>query len=111
MSSPKEESAEDRGPNAKRNERLLWYRIVALAAGTVVALLTISLYSLGPTFFGDSGFVFSAIVFPGVIGSMAVAGNAHAFSLWIAAGINFILYILVVWLISIILRRIFWVSK
>jgi membrane protein implicated in regulation of membrane protease activity len=33
-------------------------------------------------------------VFPGLLGSAIVAGNVHAFSLWLAACINFMLYLL-----------------
>jgi len=39
--------------------------------------------------------VTTPLLLPGIIGSMAVAGNAHAFSLWVAAGLNTLLYFLI----------------
>jgi len=36
----------------------------------------------------------AAPVFPGLVGSAVVTGNVHAFPLWLAACINFVLYYL-----------------
>jgi hypothetical protein len=98
--------ADGRAPDAKRNEPSRWPLIVALGVGIVTALLSIGLEYSVSSFYGDSGSFITAVVFPGLLGSMAIGGNAHAFSLWIAAGINFILYFLVVLLICSVSRRI-----
>ena len=58
-----------------------------------------------------AGFFITAVLFPGLFGSMAIGGNAHAFSLWIAAGINCIIYFLAVWMICGISRRVFRVFR
>lgn len=53
---------------------------------------------------GSVGSVVTAMLFPGIFGSMII-GNVHAFSLSIAAGINGILYFLIVWMICRVSRR------
>ena len=106
MPTATQESADHRVPDANRNDPSRWPLIAALAAGTVAFMLTLSLYLSAYSFFGDSGVFVSTIVFPGLIGSIAVGGNAHAFSLWIAAGINFIVYFLVVWMNCNVSRRV-----
>jgi hypothetical protein len=96
--------ADSRVPLAHRNEVARWPLVVALVVGIVTALLSISLeYSAFGEGFG--GFI-TAVLFPGLLGSMAISGNAHAFSLWIAAGINCIIYFLMVWMICGVSRRI-----
>jgi hypothetical protein len=42
--------------------------------------------------------VLFALLFPGILGSMAMSGNVHAFRLWIAAGINGLIYFGLMWL-------------
>lgn len=91
---------------AKRNGPLRWPMLVALGVGMVTALLSISLAHSASLFFGNAGSIITALLFPGILGSIAFAGNAHAFSLWIAAGINFIFYFVLVWIICGVSRRI-----
>ena len=100
------ESADNRVPHANSNEPSRWPLIVALAAGIVSALLSVSLEHSAYSFTGDSGYFITAALFPGLLGSMAIAGNVHAFNLWIAAAINFIFYFLVVWMICSVSRRV-----
>jgi hypothetical protein len=39
-----------------------------------------------------------ALLVPGIIGAGALSGNVHAWSLWIAAGINMLIYFAAGWL-------------
>ena len=58
---------------------------VALAIGGIAAAMSMGIEHL----------VTSPIVFtlmPGLIGSMALSGNVHAFPLWISACFNFLFY-------------------
>lgn len=80
--------------------------LVGLGAGIVAALLSISLEHSVSSSFGDFGFIITTVVFPGILGSIAIADNAHAFSLWVAAGINFIFYLVLIWIICGVSRRI-----
>jgi hypothetical protein len=106
MPNEAQESADNRVPHANGSGQSRWPFIVALVAGFVTALLTVSLEHSASPSFGDAGFVVMAALLPGLLGSIAIGGNAHAFSLWIAAGINCIFYSLLVWMISGISRRI-----
>ena len=106
MPSESQESTDNRVLHANKSEPSRWPLIVALAAGIVTSLLSISLEHSVSLSYGDAGFFITAVLFPGLLGSIAIGGNAHAFSLWIAAGINFILYFLVVWMICSVFRRI-----
>jgi hypothetical protein len=38
------------------------------------------------------------LLFPGIIGAMAIIGNVHAWYLWAAAGINGFIYFMGAWL-------------
>jgi len=42
---------------------------------------------------------FITFAFPGIILSVAVTGNAHAFSAWLVVGFNWIFYALVLWVL------------
>jgi hypothetical protein len=67
--------------------------MVSLVVGTVGVLVTLSLQSSAVVSLGYTGLIFaSTVAFPGLIGSMLIAGNVHAFSLWIAAILNGIFY-------------------
>jgi hypothetical protein len=101
-----QESADNRVRHRSRKEPPCWPLIVALVAGIVTALLSVGLEHSSYSFTGNSGFFITAALFPGLLCSMAIAGNAHAFSLWFAAAINFTLYFLVVWMICSVSRRI-----
>jgi hypothetical protein len=39
-----------------------------------------------------------ALIFPGLIGAAAISGNVHAFHLWVAAGMNGLIYFGLAWL-------------
>jgi hypothetical protein len=70
------------------NGRVTW----ALVLASAVALLTVSVGQL-------SLYTELLIVFciPGMIGSMAVSNNVHAFHLWVAAIFNFVFYFALTW--------------
>ncbi len=68
---------------------------VASAFGLAMGAATFSLES-----FSWVERFFVPFLIPGLIGSMAVGGNVHAFSLWVAAIINTVFYFLVLWLLS-----------
>jgi len=69
---------------------------IALAVGIIAAALTLALYT---PLMGSAGRVLAAVLFLGILGSVAVAGNAHAFSIWIGAAINLVLYFGITWVI------------
>src|SRR5689334_380100 len=97
----------DTGVSAEnRNDSPGWPVLVAFGVGILLALFSFSPGHSISLFFGDAGIIISGVVFPGVLGAIAIDGNAHAFSLWIAAGINFIFYFIFVWTICTISRRI-----
>ncbi len=73
--------------------------IIALVAGCVPALFTLAIEKIvipssNPVLFAIQQ-VGIMLLFPGMFGSMAVSGNAHAFHLWVAAIWNFVFYFLV----------------
>ena len=74
-----------------------WRKISALTVGITAALLTLSLYTVGSPSLGKAGQALAGVAFPGLLGSMAIAGNAHAFSLWVAAAFNGIFYCCLTW--------------
>jgi len=91
------------------------FRVVAAivaVVGVVAVLLTLSLeYSRTAYSMGYSGLtVVSMIAFPGLMGSMVIAGNVHAFSLWVAAFLNGLFYCGLSWaacaLLNSIVRRV-----
>jgi len=50
-------------------------------------------------------------LFPGIVGSMAVSNNAHAFHLWIAALLNFFFYFLLCWSTGSLILKLFRILK
>lgn len=78
----------------------------ALTVGIIAALLTLSLYTVGSLSWGKAGQALAGIVFPGLLGSTAIAGNAHAFILWVAAAFNGIFYCCLTWAALILLTAI-----
>jgi hypothetical protein len=38
------------------------------------------------------------LLFPGMFGAMAIAGNVHAWSLWVASGLNGLFYFVLTWI-------------
>jgi hypothetical protein len=63
----------------------------------MAALLTLGLENFGSLSSGAAGGILTGVLFPGLLGSMAIAGNVHAFSLWFAAAFNGILYCGLIW--------------
>lgn len=82
---------------AKSNNSSRLSLIVAVAVGIFTALLSVSLEYPSLLLSGGAGLIVTTIAFPGILGSMAIGGNAHAFSLWVAAGLNFVLYFIFIW--------------
>ena len=80
-----------------------WPLLLALGVGIITALLSMSLED-SHSLLGNAGFIITAVLFPGILGSIAITGNAHAFSYWIAAGINFIFYFVLFWVICSVSR-------
>lgn len=85
--------------------------IVAALLACVPAALTLGLESksdlflnhfAGPT--ADTG---TALLLPGILGAIALSGNAHTFHLWIASIWNFIFYFLLCWAIAALIGRTF----
>lgn len=81
----------------------------------MAALLTLGMQDYRfASHLGEAGGALTAVLFPGLLGSMAIAGNAHAFSLWIAAEFNGIRYCSLIWpawsLASAISRRLRYVG-
>ncbi len=72
--------------------------IVALVVASSAAALTIALEH------HDVGFAVSLLV-PGLIASMAIAGNVHAFPLGVAAIVNFVFYFLLCWTAGALIRK------
>jgi hypothetical protein len=83
--------------------------IIAATFGIIPAAMTLALEyiahpSSNPIVFAIQG-ASIALLFPGMLGSMAVSGNVHAFHLWVGAVINFILYFLLCWAIAALVGR------
>ena len=73
-----------------------------------LAVPTLSSISENPVVGTAQRGVFSLLV-PGIIGAGAVSGNVHAWPLWIAAGINMLIYFVggwfACWAVMWLLRR------
>ena len=75
--------------------RIVSGRIVcSLILAALVGGLTLSIEGLVP----DAGWLI-AFCIPGMIGSMIVSNNVHAFHLWIAAVFNFFVYFILTWFV------------
>jgi len=77
--------------------------LIPVAFGGVLAVLTLnvehlSVISRNPFWAGVQHAVFMLLL-PGMFGAMAVKGNAHAWSLWLAAALNGAIYFGVVWVL------------
>ena len=71
--------------------------IIALAAGIIPALLSIGLKYPGFQTSQIGAVLIALMISPGILIAIAIARNVHEMSVWIAAGINFIFYFLIVW--------------
>lgn len=76
--------------------------ILALLLGVIMAGLTLSIEGLGfPSevpMIGDPRPVLVTFLFPGMLGAMAISGNAHAWYLWVAALVNGLIYFGLGWI-------------
>jgi hypothetical protein len=74
----------------------------AVALGGLFGALTLALPKLSSIsenpVVGTAQRGFFALLVPGIIGAGAVSGNVHAWPLWIAAGINTLIYFGIGWL-------------
>jgi len=82
----------------ERNARRLLHPLIL---GGVLAILTLNLEGLSATsnnpFWGDVQRCLVSLLLPGMLGSMAMGGNVHAWSLWVAAGLNGVIYFGLIW--------------
>ncbi|MFC5863753.1 hypothetical protein ACFPT7_15705 [Acidicapsa dinghuensis] len=82
---------------------------VAIVVGCLLGFATLNMESLSDIsanpILGGIQISFVTLLFPGLIGSMAFAGNVHAFSLGVAGFINAILYLGLVWITIGIIER------
>ncbi len=85
--------------------------LFAILLGAGFAGLTLTLGKLSTLsripFLGDARPVLFALLFPGIIGGMALSGNAHAWHLWVSALINGLIYFVLAWIVFRLLGRIF----
>jgi hypothetical protein len=85
--------------------------IVAALLATIPAALTLGLESNSGLFLNHYAGSFAqagaALLLPGVLGAIALSGNAHIFHLWIASIWNFIFYFLLCWAIAALIGRAF----
>lgn len=102
------ENQESAGEQVSRaNRHVCWPKLIALVVGIISAFLSISLEHPVSFLYGKAGVFITALLIPGLISSAAIARNPHAFSLWIAAGINGVFYCFIVLMIFSLLRWIF----
>ena len=85
--------------------------LIALLLGGIMASLTLSIEGLGAPaeipMIGDPRSVLVTLLFPGMLGSMAVSGNAHAWHLWVAALVNGLVYFGLGWIGSRVIASLF----
>jgi len=83
--------------------------IVALALGGLFATLTLFISKLGiisgKPIVGAVQEGLLILITPGMYGAMAVSGNVHAWSLWVASAINGLIYFAVGWFACMLCSR------
>jgi len=86
--------------------------VTALGLGCLVAVLTITM-GHWPSSMTERqlGLYTIGLLLPGILGSMAVNGNVHAFHLWVAALLNFLFYFLLCWSAGAVVIRLFRILK
>src|ERR1700730_14657358 len=82
---------------AAGQEVLVALVLACLLSGITLAVEKVSSISENPII-GTVQRAFMALIFPGLIGPAAISGNVHAFHLWIAAGMNGLIYFGLAWL-------------
>jgi hypothetical protein len=92
------QESEDFGASTDARQRSpRWRKTSAWAIGMIAAFLTLSLYNFGSPSLGKTGQFIAGVIFPGLLVSVGVAGNAHAFNLWVAAAFNCVFYFGLTW--------------
>jgi hypothetical protein len=87
------------GANIQRSARSL---LLPVIFGAVQVVLTLDLAKMSVT--SDNSFLAGIqrclvfLLFPGIFGAMAIGGNVHAWSLWVAAGLNGLIYFALIWI-------------
>jgi ABC-type uncharacterized transport system fused permease/ATPase subunit len=83
--------------------------LIAALLACIPAALTLELESMpvlsSNVFAGAIEQYGVTLLFPGMLGAMAISGNAHAFHLWVAAIWNFVFYFLICWAIAALIGR------
>ena len=83
--------------------------LFASVLGVVLAFVTFAIQPLSsisenPVVGAAQGFL-TTLIFPGILGAMALGGNVHAWYLWAAAAINALIYFGLGWLVYLLLAR------
>jgi hypothetical protein len=84
--------------------------VIATGLGCAFAILTLKIENIAgvasnPAVVELNNLALRLLI-PGILGSIAITGNANAFHLWIAAAWNFIFYFLLCWVIIALVRRV-----
>jgi hypothetical protein len=83
--------------------------LLPVVLGGVQALLTLNLERLSAIsqspFWGGVQRCEVSLLFPGILGAMAMGGNVHAWSLWVAALFNGAIYFGLIWALTRLVRR------
>lgn len=75
---------------------------ISVAVGTAFAGLTLGLGKLSVisenSFAGGAQHLVVVLLLPGMLGAAAAANNAHAWYLWAAAAVNWLVYFAITWM-------------
>lgn len=87
-----------------RHKVLLPFLIALWVAGATLAYERVAVLSRNPVVAGAEKAV-SYLLLPRIIGAAVLGGNAHVFSLWLAAGVNAVLCFVAGWIVCILLGK------
>jgi Flp pilus assembly protein TadB len=88
---------EDKQKQRQRTRKSFAVTIAAVAAVGSVSFPSLAMLSQNPIV-GALQETASFLLLPGIIGAMAISGNVHGFSFWVAAPINAAVYFGLAWL-------------
>jgi hypothetical protein len=91
------EPEDSKAPLEVQPRMSIWRKVSALVIGILAALLMLGFNDFGSPSLGKAGQVLASVSFPGLLASIAVAGNVHAFNLRVAAAFNAIFYSFLAW--------------
>ena len=74
--------------------------------GLTLALENVANPSSNPAVFEIQGATI-AFLFPGMLASVAVSANVHAFHLWVAAVCNYVIYFLLFWAMAALTEKLY----